>query len=497
MGDQTDKRNKRQKTSSYSGYRVGESDEVEEVNSSIKSKKFFESFVLRRKPVKIKPDGSGFIDLKNLSIDNIEKYLDYQYYLQVEKKFEHGFGSGLSREKMTLKNLMERLRQGDDSFYLTTQYNENENEEISDDENDNENGAYGDKAVEGVNKNNFENFSDTSSMGSIDFDDLRDDYEDEEEDGNEDIVDPILSKECDLTEFEAKNRIRELLQPPLTNAFNKVTVKPPLLKNLVPQQINLWMGYSKKGSTPQLNSSDIDLCRMVPGDGTSSGLHHDHADNLYILVSGVKRFTLYSPSDAEKLFTVGNISKVFSNGTIDYEDDNLSGWRHIREDGAILSEVAKWKLKNDNLLSNDTRKALQEVISDEEDLKHGDNREPPSFSKIPPALLHIEDFEDAALRDKLTKFSMKNFPGLLELNKLTVWLHPGDMLYLPAGWFHEVSSYGSHIDDLSIHVALNYWFSPPDSDSYEAPYRDSYWNEDWKKTEESVRLAREGIIDAD
>ena len=53
-------------------------------------------------------------------------------------------------------------------------------------------------------------------------------------------------------------------------------------------------------------------------------------------------------------------------------------------------------------------------------------------------------------------------------------LEAGQMLYLPCGWFHEVRSYGSSQE--GGHLALNYWFHPPDQADPKAgsilePYR--------------------------
>ena len=53
------------------------------------------------------------------------------------------------------------------------------------------------------------------------------------------------------------------------------------------------------------------------------------------------------------------------------------------------------------------------------------------------------------------------------------------MLYLPAGWFHEVTSYGQQ------HVALSYWMHPPDNlkpgpDGFQNPYTGVFWPETYK-----------------
>ena len=42
-----------------------------------------------------------------------------------------------------------------------------------------------------------------------------------------------------------------------------------------------------------------------------------------------------------------------------------------------------------------------------------------------------------------------------------VELEAGQMLYLPAGWFHEVTSFSEAPSQ--THLALNYWFQPPDN----------------------------------
>ena len=60
--------------------------------------------------------------------------------------------------------------------------------------------------------------------------------------------------------------------------------------------------------------------------------------------------------------------------------------------------------------------------------------------------------------------------GMVELNA-------GDMLYLPAGWFHEVLSETTRGND--GHMAFNYWFHPPDGETFDAPYASTFWSKDW------------------
>ena len=61
-------------------------------------------------------------------------------------------------------------------------------------------------------------------------------------------------------------------------------------------------------------------------------------------------------------------------------------------------------------------------------------------------------------------------------------MNKGDLLYLPAGWFHQVLSKGG------LHIAFNYWMHPPDvgdDTSFEVPYRSKFWQRDWESRPES------------
>ena len=49
----------------------------------------------------------------------------------------------------------------------------------------------------------------------------------------------------------------------------------------------------------------------------------------------------------------------------------------------------------------------------------------------------------------------------MEAAAAEVDLQAGQILYLPAGWFHEVTSFSTASSQ--THLALNYWFQPPDN----------------------------------
>ena len=72
-----------------------------------------------------------------------------------------------------------------------------------------------------------------------------------------------------------------------------------------------------------------------------------------------------------------------------------------------------------------------------------DDADPPSFSRVD--------------RDRLHEFP--RFARAHATVRVETEVHAGEVLYLPAGWFHEVTSVGE--GEMRCHLALNYWFHPP------------------------------------
>ena len=94
---------------------------------------------------------------------------------------------------------------------------------------------------------------------------------------------------------------------------------------------------------------------------------------------------------------------------------------------------------------------------------------PPSFSRV--------DFTLPA--DELRA----RFPQLRRAHETRCELRAGDLLYMPCGWFHDVTSHGEH-------RALNYWFHPPDRPSFAAPYSaPRFWEAEWRAASKHMRTA--------
>ena len=115
--------------------------------------------------------------------------------------------------------------------------------------------------------------------------------------------------------------------------------------------------------------------------------------------------------------------------------------------------------------------AGQGALQDDEQIEPS---EPPSFSRIPTALVHqhLGLPTTAVAPSSVTK---DDFPNLQKTPApFVVHLDAGEMLYLPASWWHEVTSSSSADDPEPIHMAFNYWFYPPNKfDDFEQPYEDT------------------------
>lgn len=58
-----------------------------------------------------------------------------------------------------------------------------------------------------------------------------------------------------------------------------------------------------------------------------ASLQHDYHDNLYVLLRGKKRFRLYPPSQAERMYVHGELAVVHPNGRIVHKSQVGGSWR--------------------------------------------------------------------------------------------------------------------------------------------------------------------------
>lgn len=84
------------------------------------------------------------------------------------------------------------------------------------------------------------------------------------------------------------------------------------------------------------------------------------------------------------------------------------------------------------------------------------------MNSIPP-----DSFSSASL----DSIKIESFPLLKKATRIDFELKAGQCLFLPAGWFHNVTSLG---DENGVHMALNMWTVPHVSD-----ISDNYWRYVW------------------
>eukprot|EP00484_Ammonia_sp_Unknown_P008734 CAMPEP_0197079584 /NCGR_PEP_ID=MMETSP1384-20130603/213697_1 /TAXON_ID=29189 /ORGANISM="Ammonia sp." /LENGTH=461 /DNA_ID=CAMNT_0042518463 /DNA_START=22 /DNA_END=1404 /DNA_ORIENTATION=+ len=313
-----------------------------------------------------------------------------------------------------------------------------------------------------------------------------------------------------------------------------VPLKPSILNYLELYQINCWMGHSVKGSSSKLHFDFHDnLLFVVRGKkqfGSSSKLHFDFHDNLLFVIRGKKQFQLFPPTCLRSLYVNGEprICNVFDNGLITYNED-------FREDGASRISVLKWDHQHngneeenneeeededgDDLLGAfgdydehangdemDEQEQLLDALLDkklqqmeQEEVDDGFEEIEDDFKELEEEMVIAEedDAEPPKKKRKLNeqedeKYTLTNFSAIdlsedddilfakypkyakIAALKQTVTINEGEMLYLPCGWFHEVTSFSN--PELQSHFALNYWLHPLVSDgSIEKPYVDDFW----------------------
>ena len=268
---------------------------------------------------------------------------------------------------------------------------------------------------------------------------------------------------------------------------NSIPLRLPLFHNLIPLTTNIWFGGASSQSSM-----------------TSSGLHHDYHDNVYLLLRGRKHITLYPPTDnnISSLYPHGALQataktvKVYENGRVVYpcQVDETGG--EIRADGALVN-VERWykaKIRMEELERDDEAdedeidEVLEELLEAERGLEGGkdefegdfddddddDDEEEEEEEGVTEAekesyrgLLEIDDNASNKKR-KLNKsyptpstkpttppnfsqitdtanptsaYNKENFPNFVNATgKIEVEIVAGEGVYIPAGWWHEVRS---------------------------------------------------------
>ena len=286
----------------------------------------------------------------------------------------------------------------------------------------------------------------------------------------------------------------QLLAAPLTAIATQLPLRPALLGNLVPQSINLWLGRSQAPA--------------------SSGLHHDFHDNLYVLLRGRKRFRLFSPADAHRMALHGRLRHVHSNGRINYvgQPPTTADGREPEDRAAAAVDAAQRAQRRaearlqqaEEAADAEEPGAAEQLEQAEEGLDAAMDRvaaarsarsrlrkqqrrqqqgQPPPEPSAPGPAAPPSFSRIGNLANELGG-TRSSFPSLAGARMAECELRAGELLYLPAGWFHEVSSDGGGASG-GLHCALNYWYHPPQVGApYKAPHGregQRFWEREWRK----------------
>ena len=251
-----------------------------------------------------------------------------------------------------------------------------------------------------------------------------------------DFVKNLASDKLYLTSQDTDG---ELFVSPVRELHGRgdIPLRPSLVSSLVPANISLWLGSSASSAS-------------------SSGLHHDYHDNLYVLLSGRKSFKLYSPRYAREMQTHGKIGRVHGNGQISY----VGHERHA--DGSTERERRRLEAKAKVAEAGRRLQALEEVdgaepsalAAAEEDLERAldlelsmeEEEEEEGFSGVEATTMDGSCPRNFSSLSEERQRSLKDSCKAVEAN-----IGAGEMLYLPCGWFHNVFSRNT---ESGYHLAL-------------------------------------------
>mmetsp|Transcript_117651 Transcript_117651/g.230847 ORF Transcript_117651/g.230847 Transcript_117651/m.230847 type:complete len:663 (-) Transcript_117651:46-2034(-) len=243
--------------------------------------------------------------------------------------------------------------------------------------------------------------------------------------------------------FTSDDSVNEIFRTPLHLLKHDVPL-PQMLEDVVGNitEINLWMGVAR----------DRD---------SQSKLHMDATDNLYVVLEGKKHFSIASPAEALKMKTISPTHAVSPDGlSFQFNVRKFAAYarQRIHNEGANVVHAAKNRTigKADSTTAQAGTGAVfslgrhgsglfsQDAIQ-EHLLPNNVEYEVSNFhfSTIDANSAHA----DKEQREEAGSTDEENTPYFTRFE-----LEEGDMLYLPTGWFHQVTSRQGR------HTALNYWW---------------------------------------
>lgn len=214
----------------------------------------------------------------------------------------------------------------------------------------------------------------------------------------------LLCTRQDEGEGERDREEEAAAVPYLSHQNDSLREQLPTLAGDVPRRVPL--GLEAFGNEPEAVNLWIGDSRAM------SSCHKDHYENLYVVVRGCKIFTLLPPATVPFLY-----------------ERRCTSAQYVRSkstDGrSVLKAVPDDKIAEEGAAKRVASRAADTPV--------------PSVPWVPV---------DVSTPD------LESFPDFALAAKVEVRVGPGEMLYLPAMWYHQVAQEG-------ITVAVNYWHDMP------------------------------------
>eukprot|EP00300_Choanocystis_sp_HF-7_P007532 c15342_g1_i2.p1 GENE.c15342_g1_i2~~c15342_g1_i2.p1 ORF type:complete len:509 (+),score=114.13 c15342_g1_i2:51-1577(+) len=337
-----------------------------------------------------------------------------------------------------------------------------------------------------------------------------------------------------------------IMAAPLTHVADDLVVRPSLLSSLVPYSINVWHGVSASHASSGLHHDFHDnLYVLLKGNKQFTLFSPDVALTMHtrgqiiqvhpngrINYAGLATHADGSDADAEQAQVVyqqqlsAESRLAAAEAALERGEQEAVEALQEAEDElddaleALLNsnDAADETLFDDNSFGNGsddqsdeedpaTAKAWKDLIegNKKEKKPKGDHTstEPLNFCLIPREVRQGVNHKRAKKSGKGNENRTRDEGDYADFEairargvKLTI--KAGEMLFLPAGWFHEVESFGAtkeqiekdepsggeaafegELEVVGEHMALNFWFHPPDGKEFSKPYTRPFWETDW------------------
>lgn len=239
---------------------------------------------------------------------------------------------------------------------------------------------------------------------------------------------------------------------PLPNKRTPVFYLQSQNSNLMTSPLSSLLPQLPNGGTPPPFSAKVlgtpDATNIwIGNDESVTSTHRDPYENLYLVVKGKKKFVLYSP-----------VEEICLHAT----DVRVGRWEYHHESSAETGEEWEIVMEGEDDGEEKDRGAMQEGDTPSQSISS--TPASPSSSNSSPRIpwIPIDPLDPPSL-------SSQTYPYYKHARPLTVTVSEGEILYLPAGWFHHVTQECGQWEvkgeegrtqekEQAPCIAVNYWF---------------------------------------